>query len=322
MKSLVLFAWLSTLSTLSWAYPISPRPLRKLVMESDYIVRGFVIKVNEVKTKGKNYDPWDRDVATIVVRDVWQGKIKSDTINVYFTSGMICPAPGVFFENEEVLTFLDKREKAPGYEVHALSYGVKHGLTDDEFLIYKNRVQEMQVFIRAGKENNTEVITPWLVECAVEKCTRWDGVYELTPQSHFMSYYENDQCSRKDIFMNPSQIKRLFNVFISIDTIGRSDLGLADILAGVDDDKLFNYLKNQLVQLPKDNYYMAGYIIEKINPLSDSQISDLYKELQKVLYSYEEKETKKRNQLIEQYIERIKNSKLKQRLIATGSNNI
>ncbi|MEI9908964.1 MAG: hypothetical protein WDO71_04420 [Bacteroidota bacterium] len=70
------------------------------------------------------------------------------------------------------------------------------------------------------------------MKCASEKCTRWEGIYELSPESDFMSYYDGDETTRKDIFLSSQHRKSLFTILLAIDTLNYSDMGLADITRG------------------------------------------------------------------------------------------
>ncbi|MEI9908963.1 MAG: hypothetical protein WDO71_04415 [Bacteroidota bacterium] len=157
MKKLIFLLTATSFSAHLFAYPISPRPLRKLIVESEYIVWARVLNVGSIKSTKKNENIWEKDFALIVITELLQGKLQTDTIRVYFCSGMICPAPGVLFKNEEALIFLDKREKMEGYEVHALSYGVKHGLNQDEYETYKSRIKEMQTILKTYNKKNVVI---------------------------------------------------------------------------------------------------------------------------------------------------------------------
>ena len=72
-----------------FAYPITPRPLRKLIEESESIVVAYVLRSENVK----NEDTWSGTRAVLIVREVLQGNVTSDTVHVYYTPFMICPAP-------------------------------------------------------------------------------------------------------------------------------------------------------------------------------------------------------------------------------------
>jgi len=89
------------------AYPITPRPLRKLVAESQYIVYADVIKIETIKAEGN----WNDAKAILNIKEVLQGKIKTNTIEVFFSPGIICPSPANYENGTTVLAFLDKQKK-------------------------------------------------------------------------------------------------------------------------------------------------------------------------------------------------------------------
>src|SRR5687767_14676058 len=95
------------------AYPIEPRPLRKLIIESEYIIIGYVEKVEEISyTKAKGRRQWtDRSsVATIRIREILQGQTRDSIIKIQFEPYLIRPAPDRYVPNTEDIAFIDKAE--------------------------------------------------------------------------------------------------------------------------------------------------------------------------------------------------------------------
>jgi hypothetical protein len=289
-----------------FAYPITPCPLRKLVIESKYIIRGKVIKLGEEALK-KNDDSWNRDYAIISVSEVWQGRLAEREVKVYFTKGMICPAPGVFYKDEEVLAFIDEQEKGNGYTVHALSYGVKHDLTAAGFQVYKSRVKEMQQIIdlKDAKEKQAQTLE-WLVTCAENKATRWEGTYDLSPYSDFMSHYDRDEAmGRKDIYLNSQQRQRIFQAFMQTDTIDYMDLALVDIASEIDDCKMLDKLKKSLLLSDTTDYYRAGSIMHKIAGITGhAELKTISKNMSNA-YGWEMKDIAKRKEFFLLFMQKM-----------------
>lgn len=127
-----------------FAYPISPRPLRQLVTESQYIIVGYVVKTYDKK---KDKDDWGTKVARIAVLENLQGKINKDTIEIEFNPNMICPAPDRYFDSTFVISFIDKDKKSGKFYTHALNYGSKT-LKKEEIEIYKKRISEIQQILK------------------------------------------------------------------------------------------------------------------------------------------------------------------------------
>ena len=210
MKKIFSLLLITFFSTSLFAYPITPRPLRKLIIESENIVWAKVIEMGSIKPDKKNVNIWERDYALIKVKEILKGNLEQKTIKVYFCSGMICPAPGVFYEGEEEC---DPRRK-------------------------------------------DEQILEWLVKCAEQPATRWEGVYELSPQSDLMSFYDRENSIRKDIFLSTAQKHRLFDALFTTDTLQYFDIPLIDIVNGINDSAILVLLKSRVIE-DRQRIFMA-----------------------------------------------------------------
>lgn len=296
--------------------------MRKLVIESEYIVWAYVSEVGSIKLK-KHEDPWNSDYATIIVNEILKGSLKSDTLKVYFTDGMICPAPGTFFQGEEVLAFLDKRKKMDGFEVHALSYGVRHGLTKQDLATFRDRIQEIQEMLQTGENECNECVVGWLVKCALEKCTRWDGVYELSPQSDFMSYYDRDTVVQRGVFLNPMQKTKLFDALLAVDTLDYSDIALADIVMGINDSLLLDFLKSRLTRVDEKFFWPAVDIMQRIVYLTgNDELRDLTKKFETAYYDYSSNGAEEKRKIFLNFVDKMKPVKLKQAFVAQGKSSV
>ncbi|MET0393155.1 MAG: hypothetical protein ABW019_08425, partial [Chitinophagaceae bacterium] len=232
------------------AYPITPRPLRKMIMESQYIIRGTVLETGSLPAEKTHSSSWNSDYAVILVREAWQGRPLPDTITVYYTARLICPAPPVYTKGEEIITFLNKPEKGDGYETQALSYGVKSGLGAAGMNVYHQRTVEMQQILAIKDQQlQAEKTLDWLIECAANPYTRWEGVYELSPGSDFMSVHDKEGGTHRRIFPNRRQQERLFDLLLATDTLAYADMGLVDIVTGLNDAALLGFLKKRLMQV-------------------------------------------------------------------------
>lgn len=303
-----------------FAYPITPRPLRKLITESENIVWAKVLEVGEMKPSKKSDYTWDLDYALIQITEILKGNLKEETVKVYFCANMICPAPGVFYEGEQVLAFIDKREKADGFQVHALSYGVKHGLSLQGYEIYKSRIREMQkIEDECDLRKKDDQILDWLVKCAESPVTRWEGVYELSPKSDFMSYYDRGDRVRKDISLNTSQRQRLYDALFATDTLDYSDMALVDMVTGINDKALLDLLKSGLSKLEKEYNWSARFIMERIIGLTgNTELEDLLEEFSKINYGYKDEDRQKAKKTLELFIDKMKGVEVKQKILASA----
>ena len=321
MKKIFFVLLISSFSSSLFSYPITPRPLRKLIIESENIVWAKVLKIDTEKQNDEK-DIWASQYALLQINEMLQGDLKACLVKVYFSSGMICPAPGVFYEGEEVLTFLDKREKKEGFWVHALSYGVKHKLGENGYNVYKERIKEMQALLakKESREKNDQILE-WLVKCAEHKATRWEGTYELSPESDFMSYYDKDGPVRRDIFLNKSQRQRIFDALLTTDTLEYDDLSLVDISSGINDSAMLCFLKEGLLKVKKDYAWNAYGIMERIVLLTaNDTLEKLMEKFEKVYLGYDKQEEEEAKRLLLLFIDKMKNAGLKQTLTATGDN--
>lgn len=323
MKKILLFVFSINFFQLLQAYPISPRPLRKLVIESDCIVQAYVIelgqeKVKQEKKKRNVYNELTSYYALLLIREVWQGKINTDTIKIYYPAGLICPAPPRFEEHTEIIAFLDKNDE--GWSVHALSYGVKTFYQKEGIEAYKKKISEMQEILllkeSPGKQN---AIVEWLVSCAENEYTRWEGVYELSPQSDFMSYYDRDGDAAKGIYISLQQRQRLFTALLATVSEGYDIIGLVDLCKGIDDDRLLEFLKKSLTNINMDYLWLAGYYMERITGYTnDSELKELHKEFESYS-SYNKTDEEKKKKVLAIFIEKMKTKQAGKALSATGN---
>lgn len=209
------------------AYPISPKPLRKLVIESKSIIVGHVIKVKKVEIKKKKWND-SYSQATIVIKEVLQGEIKSDTIKIKFEPNMVCPAPDMYYENTTVLAFVDFSNGE--YKTHALSYGAKT-MEQDEIDVYKLRIAEVQSILKNdNKVEQLKETVEWLVKCVENKSTQWEGVFELSPQSNFMSSYLIESQTNYKLLLSNEQKGRLKKTLFNSKELFYVDFGLIDLV--------------------------------------------------------------------------------------------
>lgn len=283
MKPCILLILLLTMGLVvqSAAYPIDPRPLRKLVIESEYILIGHVQEIYNQKKKKK--DPFSYAVARIEVREVLKGTIKTAAVEVAFEPNMVCPAPARYIPGTEVVVFLDKRDNGM-FETHALSYGAR-ATTLPDIAVFRDRIREMQQ-IQTITDTDQQFLetTEWLVKCAEQEATRWDGVYELTPESDFMSYYAQSERLPFKYMLTYEQKQRLKNALLATTVAGYSDFGLVDLVYLGNEEVVSRYLLDGLKKLPTDQLWYAGEYMKRLNYAKNSQ------QLNTLITSFEEKQ--------------------------------
>lgn len=189
------------------AFPIPPRTLWSLAEEADLIVVAKVISVSRPETPTGDFDS---DLARLQVLETWKGRARA-TLDVPFTSAMICPAPPRYVPGETVLAFLTDGdawvdthlgdgdlipEERTGFErfrgkwiTVSLSYGSLYP-DPTELPVFRQRTREAVALQARGRVPEEERVA-WLVRAAASRATRWHGLYELMPESDaFHSAYD------------------------------------------------------------------------------------------------------------------------------------
>jgi hypothetical protein len=78
---------------------------------------------------------------------------------------------------ERYLFFLEPLEEGGVYGVNDESYGIKQ-LSDDDLKVYLERMKELAEMARQKTEDK-HALVEWLVRCAEQPATRWEGAFEL-----------------------------------------------------------------------------------------------------------------------------------------------
>jgi len=265
IQFVLLYIFIS-LTEKTFAYPISPRPLRQLVIESESIVIGYVVKTYNKNKEGAD---WFRNMAKIVILEKLQGSIKDDTIEIIFYPGMICPAPEIYYDSTLVISFIDEFDGS--YYTHAHSYGAKT-LTKEEIAIYKNRIQEIQKIQKiANKEEQLTNTVDWLVKCAEIETTRWEGIFELMPESDFMSIFSIDKNQNFRKLLTEEHRERLKKALLKTKEINYREFGLVDLLYKGNKSEIEDFLIIRLKDLKEDNYWFADEYFNRLKHRSKSE---------------------------------------------------
>jgi hypothetical protein len=286
----VLFLILMGIAVSAAAYPITPRPLRKLVLEAEVIVWADVLRIEDVNDS----DDWISTKAILLIHENLQSSTNQDTIAVFFSPGMVCPAPAHYEAGTSVLAFLRRSENKGEYVTHALSYGSKT-MSEADYQIYKQRIIEMQDIIEhtKGEENVTKTID-WLLRCALNPVTRWEGVYELSPQSDFMSYYDRDlDILVPRVPLTGEQKLLIRHALFSIDTLTYPDLGLVDLIASGKDIEVADFLVKQLGLQSAQTVWLRHELFIRILELSKREgLDELIRKYSELDYEDEEYDEK------------------------------
>jgi hypothetical protein len=252
----------SVLSISSLAYPINPRPLRKLIIESEFIAFVHIADLKEVKSgdKQKNFD--DYFTAELEMKEVLQGELQESRLSVAYDPYMICPEPPNFEKGADALVFLNKRDKE--FYVHALSYGVKM-LKESELSLYRQRIKEMQAILKlTNKDEQFLQATEWLVTCAEHPATRYEGVYELTQDTNFMSFYDDEEKQPYQFILSSDHKIRLQTALFSTERFTYDDLGLVDLIYDSNPHEIFSFIYQHFCKLNEEDYWLASSLMKRM----------------------------------------------------------
>ncbi|HEX6623636.1 MAG TPA: hypothetical protein VF064_07980 [Pyrinomonadaceae bacterium] len=157
---------------------IPPQTLRTLYKHSDRIV---VARVGHTELVERDEDSSQVRTALHVARNV-KGKDEGPVVFVHHSTWVEegVEKPGTYKQGEQLLVFLERGDEEEGravYTVDDATYGVKM-LSDDDLKVYLARIDEL-AGIEGRKPADKAALVEWLVRCAEEPATRWEGAYEL-----------------------------------------------------------------------------------------------------------------------------------------------
>ncbi len=171
-------------SVTSQACPINlPKPLRVLYTTSEFVV---VARVGETIVAGRDAEQGSSLMKTALrISTQLKGEHKEKAVSFYYRvwGGEEEEAARPYEKGETLLLFLTPREEGEGYEVGDAGYGVKK-LPDADLKVYVRRIEELADILRQEKPDPA-AITEWLVRCAEEPATRWEGTYDLAANASF-----------------------------------------------------------------------------------------------------------------------------------------
>jgi hypothetical protein len=113
------------------------------------------------------------------ISSLLKGESKERDVHLYHYAGaeMDEDFPYAFVKNDVLLVFLNPNEDGEGYVPADYERGIKK-LPPDDLKVYVARIEELASIMRS-KKPDAAALTEWIVRCAEEPATRWEGAYEL-----------------------------------------------------------------------------------------------------------------------------------------------
>jgi len=284
-------------------YPISPRPLRMLVEESEFILTASVRFPNgEVSPSDTRFPEIDEALRGLTipagvapervileVDQILKGDPGTRAIE-QLNSKMVCPAPAEYLVGTRVLAFLDRNKKSTGFKTHALSYGSKT-LDEDGLKIYIQRVTEQLAILSMPLNERRANQIEWLVKCAEHPTTCWEGAYELAPAGDFMSEFDEQRGSANAFAsgLSEEQRARLYNALLAATSFGPGERCLDELFNQDEDPRLLAWLVSQLRanagEVERESYGVAWMLIQRIAR------RDSRREVQELVRAFEQRQT-------------------------------
>ncbi len=249
-------------------------PLRELYTKSDRVIIARIGESVVVETAGESKTL----MTTLNVSSTLKGSDHKTTAYVYHS--IYGDEQRLFKPGENVLLFLTQREKQkkqkPGYELFDSVRGVKK-LSDDDLKAYTRHINELANFLKDGKLENAELVE-WLVRCAEDNATRWEGAMELASsvrslrelQEEQESEEEGDEAEESDsqvssaaepaaeeptetdegaelaTKLSDAQKERLVKAFLRLEKFNEGDLELLEVVSFFKDSRLVPFLMSHL----------------------------------------------------------------------------
>jgi hypothetical protein len=153
-----------------------PVPLRMLYRQSERIVVARVGETHRLEGEDKEY----QRKTSFTVSESLKGDPGEKTIQVYHWTSPDTDFVGNFRSGDTLLLFLrqGENEEQDGYQIVDYRYGAKK-LSEEDLKVYIKRIEELPWLMRQEPVDQNELVE-WLVRCAEERATRWEGAYELS----------------------------------------------------------------------------------------------------------------------------------------------
>jgi hypothetical protein len=290
-------------------------PLRELYKDSDRIVVARVGESERVELKElENKDDGTLIIIALVVSSTLKGEGDESALRVYqFVYG---DQDETFKPGDNLLVFLrratiESLSPPDGYWPVDLSRGVKK-LSDSDLSVYTQRVFELSQI--AGNKPDQEALVEWLVRCAEDPATRWEGAFDLASSAADLraSCSQDDSDEDSDSSQEPNQERsdepqasiatvepmpetrelgdrlafaalltadqkeRLMKALLAAEKITEGDEALIELAADFHDPRLLPFLVSQLHRV-EANPPQAAYTIVRVvaQLLNDRQINVL-----------------------------------------------
>ena len=305
MKSIVIaIAILCSLPNqlLASTCPPPPTPLRQLVNHSETIVIGQVRSVQEFTEEFYNGMK-----VTLDVEQVIQGKLKTETIDVYMDIWSTSYKEQDGLDGSRLMAFINPSEEFQSvYFPTSYQNGYKF-LNDSAMKTYQRRIKELQAINALNNEKRREELTvDWLIRCAENPDTRWEGSSELAPFSNYMNVFDEEKNEFiKKIQLSDSQKLRIENIILNSSDLSYIEMELIDAISGWNNTKIYQWIKQNLKTVAPQLLYQKQFLMHRlaIETQRDELIEIISKFAEISFENDEEKWQKEMNEMAYKFVE-------------------
>lgn len=312
------------------AFPIDPQTLLTLTGGSELIVSARVERITLIKRE----DGFNTGIARLNILSVVKGQEGILSVDVYYEPDMVCPGPPHYEEGATVLAFLTRGKRTPDYVTVGLSYGAK-SLNNRAIEVYTARIREL-IEIERQTDPNTrqEQLVEWLVRCAEEPITRWEGAYDLLDSHEMKKMIEMEKEEKKaqgdqevavdageewknDVLdltalLTKEQKGRLTAALYRASSLSSREMDLIGLVEIWGDDNLVPFMWSYLKASKTDSHWETSRLMFKLATLLKNQeASELSEKFEKVIYSNSKEEAEREQEkkaILQQFIESIERS--------------
>ncbi len=261
--SCMIDALLLTLSTLApgRTMPSPAVPLHELVAQSGLVA---VVRpgVGAHMADADDFSGAPDTRVELAVEEVLLGKSVASVTAAYWAD-LVCPSPPEFPAGERVLAFLAHHEEWGWYPI-ALSDGTK--LLEPATLdVYRARIRELAALMEARPKrwHATPEFVEWLVRCAEDPGSRWEGARALDPERYFFGD-EPEWARSFGERLDAEQRSRLAAVLFAAPDFGRGEASLLRALVAEPGHAFRDQALAELPSLPLERRYFASQLIQEL----------------------------------------------------------
>lgn len=251
--------FLFILSPLFVAYACPPRqvPLHELSVSSEFIVVGRIEALITSKSSGSLVFADSLPPTEVEIRIISSLKGNAPETIKYVDDYLEAMKLGQV--GDIVLAFLVTNKKTNELRKTSWLSSVKK-LDGYELSVYVKRVKEILAIEQQEDKNiKDKLLVQWLVNCAVDPITRWDGAYELASNSEMIKLLTSKQ---KD---------RLANILFSSLEIENNEILLVNIAKDFQDERFLPFVTNKIFSASEITYIeislMRSISNKKVNGL-------------------------------------------------------